>query len=265
MFKKRKPFFLNKEFFPNTQVGNKSLSYFRTRLLNKKNSNLNFLIENRFNWIKKYITKQEIGIEVGCGIGASKMVLAEYNYTLSDCYELPWTDLVVDAMSLPFEDESLDYILISNVIHHLATPMKFFDEANRVLKSKGKIIMIDVNCSLCMRFILKTLKHEGYSYNRDPFNRKIPCNNPNEPWSGNNAVTDLLLFDPVRFKEETKFKIIHNKPFEFLIFLLSGGVSSEFKTINLPEFCLRIFSRLDLFVSYFSSIFPLSKKIVLQK
>ena len=165
------PYFLKKEFFPNTEVGNKDLSYFRSRLLDEKNSNLRFLVNSRFNWIKDHISKQEIGIELGCGIGASKEVLHDYNYLLTDCYKLQWTDKVVDAMSLPFEDSTFDYILMSNVIHHLACPMDFFDEANRVLKPNGKVIIIDVNCSLFMRFFLKILKHEGYSYDRDPFDR----------------------------------------------------------------------------------------------
>ena len=116
-----------------------------------------------------------------------------------------------------------------------------------------------------MRFFLKILKHEGYSYDRDPFDREIACNNPLEPWSGNKVIADLLFKNPERFYNETKFKITYNKPFEFLIFLFSGGVSSEFNTVNLSEFCLKIFSKFDGFLSFFSNLFPLSKKIVLQK
>ena len=38
----------------------------------KKNKNLDFLLKNRFSWMKKFISAKDKGLEVGAGAGFSK-------------------------------------------------------------------------------------------------------------------------------------------------------------------------------------------------
>ena len=46
-----------------------------------------------------------------------------------------------DAMNMPFANNSIDYIISCEVIEHLPDPKRFIDEAFRVLKPDGKIII----------------------------------------------------------------------------------------------------------------------------
>ena len=44
-----------------------------------------------------------------------------------------WFFKNIDAQNTKFENESFDYVIASNMIHH-AYPIKFFREMNRILK-----------------------------------------------------------------------------------------------------------------------------------
>ena len=71
---------------------------------NKKNKNLFFLIEKRFEWMKRFINENEKGLEVGAGAGFSKVILNSYkidtcDYSTDD--HLDFKD--VDAMNTKFE------------------------------------------------------------------------------------------------------------------------------------------------------------------
>jgi ubiquinone/menaquinone biosynthesis C-methylase UbiE len=44
---------------------------------------------------------------------------------------------------LPFNDEFFDFIISSNAFHHFTNPEKALGEARRVLKSKGRIYVLD--------------------------------------------------------------------------------------------------------------------------
>ena len=58
------------------------------------------------------------------------------------CGEYIEPDMFGTAESIPFENNSLDYILSSHVIEHVPNPIKAFMEWNRVLKDQGIIFMI---------------------------------------------------------------------------------------------------------------------------
>ena len=60
---------------------------------------------------------------------------------------------MADAHSLPFLDNSFDGITIGFALRHLEIPI-FFDEARRVLKPKGKIVILEVSSpkSLLLRW-----------------------------------------------------------------------------------------------------------------
>lgn len=47
--------------------------------------------------------------------------------------------IVADAMQLPFEDESVDYLVAGELIEHLRDPKAFVQEALRVLKKDGML------------------------------------------------------------------------------------------------------------------------------
>ncbi len=260
--------FFKKTYFPMpdenrmADVGNVAKA--REAFLKHRPSNLEFLLKKRYIWMNEFIGKGECGIEIGCGTGLSKQYIKAPNFFLTDYADHSWIDKKVDALDMPFDDNSLDFIISSNMIHHVATPIQFFRECSRVLKPNGKIIIQELNGSLIMRLLLTIMKHEGYSYEVDVFSRDAICNDPNDLWSANCVIPNLLFDDIEAFEKNIPFKIIHQKHTEFLIFPLSGGVIAKKKTISLPVVMLKMIDMLDNFLIALSkSVFPLQRQIVL--
>jgi ubiquinone/menaquinone biosynthesis C-methylase UbiE len=50
-----------------------------------------------------------------------------------------------DAENLPFEDASLDGVLLSGLVHHFPDPRKLASEVHRVLRSGGRFVAFDPN------------------------------------------------------------------------------------------------------------------------
>lgn len=237
----------------------------RLDFLNRRPPNLEFLVRKRYTWMNQFIKPDQHGVEVGCGTGLSKEYIHSPNFKLTDYFLNPWVDLKVDALKQPFEDSSLDYIVSSNMIHHLASPKVFFDECFRVLKPGGLLIIQEINCSLAMRAILRIMRHEGYSYEVDVFDPKAICNDPKDPWSANCAIPNMLFDNQKKFEKAFPFQFVHSRPTEFLIFPISGGQNSKMRTIQLPHFLLRLMDLLDNILIFLApKIFPLQRQIVLK-
>ena len=82
-----------------------------------KNKNLNFLLKNRFNWMKKFIHKDDKGLEVGAGAGFSKLFIDHKNFFISDLAEYDHLDFKnIDAQRTSFENDSYDFVIAANMI-----------------------------------------------------------------------------------------------------------------------------------------------------
>ncbi len=237
----------------------------RLDFIENRPGNLAFLLRKRYSWMNSFMEDKHEGIEVGCGNGLSKFFISN-NYLLTDHADFEWIEKKVDALDMPYEPNSLDFIISSNMIHHLAKPVLFFRECNRVLKPGGSLIIQEINNSFFMRFILRIMKHEGYAYDVNPFNEEDICNDPADLWSGNNAIPNLLFDDKKKFEQHFPFHIIHQKFSEFFIFPLSGGVTAKTKTIQLPLWILKIIDLTDqCLITISRKTFALQQQIVLRK
>ncbi|MEK7658103.1 MAG: class I SAM-dependent methyltransferase [Patescibacteria group bacterium] len=218
--------------------------------------------------MNEYIKYDSRGVEVGCGTGISKFYIKARNFILTDYLDNDWLDIKnVDALNTPFENKSFDFIVSSNMIHHVPYPLKFFQEMNRILRPGGVLLIQEINASFFMRLFLRLMRHEGYSFDVDVFNEEAVCTNPNDLWSANCAIPNLLFDNKNKFKQKIPyFKIISDKYCEFFIFLNSGGVIAKTFYIPLPIFLLRLIKLIDDILTIISPrIFALQRQIILQK
>jgi SAM-dependent methyltransferase len=153
------------------------------------------------------------------------------------------------------------------MIHHVPYPAKFFAEVRRILKPGGKLLVQDVNSSLLMRTMLHLMRIEGYSYEVDVFDARVPANDPNDLWSGNNAVPNLLFDDPARFHAHVPGMRILEQGFgETLVYLASGGVTAKTFFIPLPKWALRSLKAADdLLTRVAPQLVALQRRAVVQR
>jgi SAM-dependent methyltransferase len=218
--------------------------------------------------MNRFIKKNDKGIEVGAGTGVSKEFIKSEFFKTTDYANNEWLDVkMIDALNTEFESESLDFIISSNMIHHVPYPILFFEEMNRILKPGGKLIIQEINCSASMRFLLKLMRHEGYDFTINVFDRKLICTDPEDLWSANCAIPNLLFDNLEDFSNKISgFKVIHTGFSEFLLFINSGGVISKTKYIPLPISILKIIKLIDnILISISPSFFALQRQIVLIK
>ena len=180
-------------------------------------------------------------LELGSGGGFIKDFMP--NIITSDVFEVPGVDKVIFAENIPFNNESIDSILMIDVFHHIPNVRLFLNEANRVLKPGGTIVMSEPWNSTWGKFIYQNFHHE-------PFLPEAEWElKGNGPLSSANGALPWILFKRDRIKFENEYpkfkieKIIYHTPFRYL---LSGGVS--FRQI-IPSFTFKVLSKIEKMIS----------------
>lgn len=240
----------------------------RQHFFSSTSQNLRQLLAGRFNWMNKYIPKDGRGLEVGCGTGISKEFIKAREYVISDYAEHPWLDVCnVDALNTGFPDGSFDFVVSSNMVHHVPYPVRFFDEMSRILKPGGVLLIQEINASFFMRMLLRLMRHEGYSFDVNVFDPNLVCTDPNDLWSANCAIPNLLFDDPAKFHANVpQFRITKQSHSEFFNFINSGGVIAKTYSIPLPVFFLKALELTDtLLANCLPSVFALQRQVVLMK
>lgn len=264
-------FLLRATYFPhhadNRMHGEGDVAKARAIFLQQRFNNLAYLLRQRYDWMKDYIRPGDNAVELGAGTGLLKEFLPYDNITLTDVEPHPWIDRVVDATRPDFDEASVDVIICSHMIHHLASPIKFFDKIHTSLKEGGYVLIQEINTSLMMRALLRLMRHEGWSYDVDVFDPTVVCNDPTDPWSANCAIPELLFGNTELFdRKVTGFRIVKKQMQEGFIFPLSGGVISKTRMVELPDLVLRNVEMLDrLLIRLFPATFALGLSVVLQK
>ena len=80
-----------------------------------------------------------------------------------DPAKYPWIDERVDALQIPYQNESVDVFLCVNMIHHLARPSLFISQIGNALKLGGYLLIRDTYPSLILRILMWLKKNEGKS------------------------------------------------------------------------------------------------------
>jgi SAM-dependent methyltransferase len=160
-------------------------------------------------------------LELGSGPG----FLAELVSGLisSDTFRCPGIRLVADGRHLPFAPGTLRAIVMTNVLHHLPDPRRFFAEAATCVRPGGVMAMVEPWVTPWSRLVYTRLHHEPFEPEADRW--EFPSTGP---LSGANGALPWILFDRDRLQFEREFpqwsigSISPSMPFRYL---LSGGVS----------------------------------------
>lgn len=183
-------------------------------------------------------------VEVGGGPGFFKELLP--SVVCTDLIPSPWLDAVVDAQRLPFRSSSISNIFGLDVLHHIAEPMMFLNEVQRVLISGGRLILVEPWITPFSYFIYRYLHQEGCDLTTQPRDMKAGRGVvAKEAFDGNPAIPFLLFGG--RHRSSTlallpQLKMISLEPFCLFAYLLTFG----FKPMNLlPGFLYDFVSTLE--------------------
>jgi SAM-dependent methyltransferase len=239
----------------------------RAAFLANRSTNLSFLLDRRYRWMNRYIRPDDIAMEIGCGAGLAEFFIELPKLLLTEVVAHPWVDICLDALHLPFAPSSVDVFICSNVIHHVPSPLQFLQDIHGCLKPNGYLLVQEPHPSLLFLLALRIMRHEGWSFDVDVFDRAAQLNSPGDAWSGNNAVSYLLFNDLAEFGQRCPgFRVVYDRFTEFFLFALSGGVTAKTRTIELPVPVLRALGWLDQVLCRMApSVFAMGRSIALQK
>lgn len=112
---------------------------------------------HRYRFVANYCGKKEV-LEVACGAGqglgylarsASRVVGGDCTEKLVQSARKYYKDRVelyhLDAHQLPFKEKSFDIVILYEALYYLAEPETFFQEAYRVLREEGVLLIASVN------------------------------------------------------------------------------------------------------------------------
>lgn len=196
-------------------------THLRRRILEEKR----FLHRIYEEWYRRLARSLPAGpgavLELGSGAG----FLADFvpGLVRSEVFFCPGIDAVLDGLALPFADGSLKGLLMTNVLHHLPGPRRFFAEAARAVRPGGVIALIEPWVTPWSRLVYTKLHHEPFLPEARDW--EIPSGGP---LSGANGALPWILFvrDRERFEQEVPAWSIRSvEPIMPFRYLVSGGIS----------------------------------------
>jgi SAM-dependent methyltransferase len=194
-------------------------------------------------------------LEVGSGTSPLKQFLS--NIITSDVLDLDYLDLVFDCHEIDkldtIKDKSIDVITLTNVLHHLKSPIAFLNRAAGKLKSGGKVIATEPFFSLLSTPIFKYLHHEPVDFHiSEPELGEVQG-----PLASANIALPWLIFFRrrewlQRLNENFNVASLSARPFSSLSYMATGGISHR---LPIPGFLYRVLFLIDReFSHYFPSL-----------
>jgi ubiquinone/menaquinone biosynthesis C-methylase UbiE len=94
---------------------------------------------------------------------------------------------LVKAESLPFANESFEYVIAKDALHHFRNPGKALEEIHRVLKQDGVFLVAEPYWSILGRVIFKFFHPENWDTKSN--NLELQSD---DPWESNQALLYIL-------------------------------------------------------------------------
>lgn len=179
------------------------------------------LYEEWYHRIAMHFPPEARVLELGSGAGFLKEFIPQL--ITSELFSTPSVERIIDAQAIEMADGSLDGIVMTDVLHHIPDCRSFFHEAARVVRSEGKIVMIEPWHTTWSRWVYQRLHHEPFE--PDAREWRIPISGP---LSGANGALPWIIFQ----RDRSSFESLHPEwridsicPIMPIAYLLSGGVS----------------------------------------
>ncbi len=187
--------------------------------------------EEFFARILSFRKSEGVSVEVGAGPGFFKHTLPSVIST--DIVWCPWLDVVADAQKLPFQSSTVASILGVDMLHHVASPMTFLLEAQRILVPGGRLILVEPWVTPFSYFIYRYFHQEDCDLSARPWElAEARVTAGKKAFDGNQAIPYLLF--GLRHRSQTLGALstltpLVIEPFCLFAYLLSMG----FKPISL--------------------------------
>jgi SAM-dependent methyltransferase len=195
------------------------------------NAALRALYADWYGRIRAQLPDSSLGpsVELGSGPGFARRFIPALQ--LSDVVKAPWHDHEISADALPFADGSLGALALFDVLHHLASPAAFFDEATRALAPGGRIILCEPYVSPLSFPVYRWYHEEPLIMRADPFADHTAATESRDPFDSNQAIPTLMFARRSgRATFATRFPALHLTKVERLAGLAypsSGGFNAR--------------------------------------
>jgi SAM-dependent methyltransferase len=173
-------------------------------------------------------------LEIGSGVSPLHQI--HPSVLTSDVLDLDYLDYVFDCHSIdrfePLADNSLDVITLTNVLHHLKSPIEFLTKAARKLRPGGMLIATEPYFSVLSTLIYKYLHHEPVDFMIE----KPELPEVRGPLSSANSPLPWLIFNRPEWRKEVEqyfdFEPEFFRPFTAVSYFATGGISRRFPIPN---------------------------------
>jgi SAM-dependent methyltransferase len=197
-------------------------------------------------------------LELGSGPG----FLSDYipDLITSDIFRCDNIRVVLDGQFLPFPQNSLRSIVMTDVLHHLPVAKLFLSEAARCVRRDGALIMLEPWVTPWSKLIYTRFHHEPFR--PDVAEWEFPSSGP---LSGANDALPWIIFERDRTVLEHEFPQWHIETINLtmpLLYLVSGGVSMR---NIMPASFLGVFRFLEKVLSPWNNKFAMFAFIVLRR
>ena len=214
-------------------------------------------------WYREMSAQIQPGNTLELGGGSGNFKEFAPNVLSTDLAPLPWIDAVVDAQNLPFDDCSFNNIVMFDVLHHIENVTLFFDEALRVLRPQGRIVMMEPYISLLSWPIYHFFHPELTSFKQNPLAWVEPSPD-RQPFDGNQAFA-TVLFERKFYAFQNRYPSLikhYQRRMAFFAYPLSGGFD---RPSLLPIQLLAPILTLEKALSFMSRFLAFRILVVLEK